>query len=680
MKSLRLIGISAAMVVATAACGGGGNGSTGPLPSIAPPPVVQGNQFTSYSIFSGTVNGESVIDVLPIGTRSSLPAAQPVSGTVIYPDASVQLADAAGNFDASQSSWALANASTIALDPSNEPLVDVAFFPASGSAPLPEELSLATYSAAVSLTPLAMSPDGSPVPELATVAMQPKSAWLEDGHNRVFTLYGRDANGAPFGLSKAQVKWSLSNAATCGAPVGKIAALPSDSSKAVYSAPASGTVVGACADQVVATVTANNTTYSGAGAAFFYDPKTNSKLAGTLVDSTGKPVANALIDLYSQSIDASQGTLLVNTDAKGKFARTVPTSRVMIPVVLAVAGKKASANSIVPSSIDPHVVGAAALAAQSWKLGPPATIAKPVAPSYPTLIREAAFYSREMREQLPIDTPNASGQFAAGTIEAILSAPVANATGTVASGDYRKYTYKWDATGKIATFTQPGPANEANVLTVTIKATQVGSTACAQGASCFSYSKKHGATLQADGAWSQQAASGKYAVTYLANRYNSTHQTAGSPLYVDLTTLTAALGASGAVTLTQTHSTPSGALLAQITTTHTPATAPSIYTYTGTVKNFPNGNKAIEVDYALNNGAVKEDGSGSFMFTDMHSPSAADIGITVNWNANATATASSSGIRAIGTAGHASFTVDKNNVVHLTLDAALGGTTSTFQL
>lgn len=691
MKSLRLIGICAALAVATAACSGGGSSGGAVVPAPSNPPVGPlGNQYTSYTVFAGTANNESVIDVLPIGTTSSLPGAKAVAGTVIYPDASVQLADGAGNFDAAQSSWAFLNQSTLLANPANEPLVDVAFFPASGAAPVPEEVSLSAYSSSSNLVPLEIDQASASV-ELATVAMAPKSAWVEDGHNRLFTLYGRDTTGAPFGLSKAQVRWTLATATGCGAPRGKISALPSDASKAVYSAPASASVAGACADQVVATVTANATTYAGSGSAYFFDPKSSSKLAGTLTDASGKPVANALIDLYIQSADAAQGTLLVNTDVNGRFSRTVPSNRVMAPVVLSIANKKASGNVIAPATIDPRVVSAAALAAQSWKLGATAPVAKPVQPDYAALIHDASVSNAEMKEQLPLDAPAANGSFAAGSIEAILASPAPRATGTVASGDYRKYTYAWDATGTVATFTQPGPASEAETLAVTIHAAKVGANACATGANCYSFTQKHGSMLLTDGAWSAQVASGKYNVTYLSNQYTSTHQAAGSPLYVNTTTLSQTLGSTGAVTLTQTQATASGTVLSQITTTHTPAVAPAVYTYTGSVKNYPSGKTALEVDYSLNNGMVKEDGSGSFQFADSHSPSPADIGVSINWATNTPATASASGNRATGTvdvpgqkglqSGHsASFTLDQHNVVHLTLDASLGGATTTFQL
>ena len=694
MKSLRLIGLCAAFAVATAACGGGGSGSSGngPLPPTPPPgpPVTYGNQYTSYTVYQANVNGESVIDVSPIGVVSALPAAKVVAGTVIYPDSSVQVADAAGNFDASQSSWTFSNLSALTANPANQPLVDVAYFPLSGLAPIPEEISISAYAPSVNLVPLAEGANATSVPELATVSMQPKSAWLEDGHNRVFTIYGRDTSGAPFSLAKAQVTWKIVSPVGCAASTAKILPLPSDASKAIYSAPASGSLVGTCSDQVVASVAANGATYTGSGSAYFFDAK-SAKLGGVLTDATGKAVANALIDLYAQSADASQGTLLVNTDATGKFARTVPSNRVMTPVVLSIANKKASGNVITPASIDPRVVSAGALASQAWKLGAAATVTKPPATDYAAIIRDASFYSAVMRTQLPLDTPNAGGTFQAGTIEAVLASPAPRATGTVASGDYRKYTYAWDATGNVATFTQPGTASEAEVLVVTLKAATVGGKACATGANCYSFTQKHGANFLNDGAWSQQVASGKYNVTYVANQYSSTHQTPGSPLYVNTTTLSSSLGSNAAAALTQTRATPAGLVLAQVSTTHSPGTAPAVYTYTGNVKDFPSGKTSLEIDYTLNSGVTKEDGSGSFQFLDAHSPELQDVGVSILWNLNAPALAVSSGNRVVGTidvpgqknlaSGHsASFTIDVKNVVHLTLDASLGGSVSTFQL
>lgn len=695
MLSRRLMGVCAAIVVATAACSGGGGANNGLPPHPGPsqgPIAPQGNAYTSYSVFAATLNGESVIDVTPIGTKSALPGASPVAALVMYPDGSLQNADAAGNFDASQSAWALANLGMLATDPSSGPTVDVSYSPASGAAPLPEELSVVAYAPGAPYVPLEMTAQGgtTAAPELATINVSPKSAWLADGRDRIFTAYGKDQTGASFALNKAQVVWSVKRSAACGNAAGTIAALPSDSARALYIAPKTGSTAAGCPDIVTASLASNGISYSGSGSAFSFDPAASPKLAGVLNDASGKPLAAAVIDLYAGSNDAAQGSLLVTTDANGKFSRTVPSSRIITPIVLSVTAGKLTKYTVTPASVNPATAGTT-LANQTWKVAGVNNVATPPSPNYAQAVKDAAAYSAMMRAKLPLDVPGSNGAFPSGSVEAILSAPSANATGIVASGEFRKYAYAWDSTAKILTLTQTGTSSEALVYAITINAHNVGSTACGSGTSCYSYTEKRGTMLVADGAWSQQVAAGKYTLMYLANQYSSTHQTQGSPVYVDTTNASVALGSSGTLSVTQTHATPSGATLAQLTTTHSAATAPAVYNYAGTVKAYPGGVVKNEIDYSLSAGVLNEDGSGSFKFLTTNSPVVADRNMQTTWTINAPSTASSSGKRSTGVvdvpsltnlaSGHAaSFSIDQKNAVTLTLDASLGGASSTFPL
>lgn len=687
MMSRRILGACAVLAVAFVGCGGGGGNAAGPITPPITQPHLTGNALTSYSVFTGQVNNEAVIDVEPLGVTSSIPGAKAVFGALaIYPDGSTQSTDISGNFDASQSSWALANLSAVSVDPAMQPLVDVIDATTTGTPALPEEIAVTTYAPGGSIVPLA----SSPIPDLAAMAMIPKSTWLADGHARLYSVFGRDVNGSPYPLDHAQVVWTLSRASGCGTPAGTIAALASDSSKAIYKAPATGSTTSNCPDQISATVTASGATYSVASTAYSFDPKSGAKLAGVLKDQSGKAVANALIDLYAAAGDADQGALLVRTDGQGHFARTVPSNRILSPVVAVISAGTVSYKAISPASINPASVGSA-ISNQTWTLGVPTTSMKKARPDFATILRDAANYSDVMREKLPLDIPGTNGAFVAGTIEAILAAPKANLSGTVSAGAYRGFAFTWDATGKIATFQQNASAAEQHVLTVTLGASKVNGAACASGAACFNYTLKYGSALHSDGAWSQQVVSNKYALTYTANIYNSTHQTAGSPLYSDVVTASQALGSS-ALSFTDARLNTAGKPLATITVSRTPSAAPTLYTYSGSVQRFSYANgKSLEVDYTLGAGSENDDGSGKFTFQVAHTPASADAGVIVTWNASAANAAASNNVRASGavdapgetglTSGHeGSFTLNSKNVIHLTLDPSLGGGQLTIQL
>lgn len=696
MMSRRFLGVCAALaVVAAAGCSGGGSaGAPNVIPS--PPNHTQsyGNALTSYTVFVGNIGTDSVVDVVPIGTTSAVPgAAIAKSASILYPDGSVQTPDTLANFDASQSSWAAANLSALVLNPAMQPLVDAAVNVSSGVVPLPEEIAVAAYAPGGGTVALdgQIQSGTSAVPELATIAMVPKSSWLQDGHARLYTVLGKDTNNGAFPLNKSQVKWTVTRAAGCGAAAGTILPLPSDSSKAIYKAPASGSTSSSCPDQIVASVgTANQ--FAGSATAYSFDPRAGAKLAGVLQDATGKPLPNALIDLYAGSSDAAQGTLLIATDAQGKFSRTVPASRIITPIVASISAGHASYKNVTPASINPVTAGAA-LASQTWKLASNAQSMKQTQPDFSSILHDASYYSGLMRQQLPLDTPNAQGAFPAGSIEAILAAPVANGTGHVTTGTYRNYSYAWNAGANVATFTQSAPTSEQRVLTVTIHAANVGSTACAPGANCFSYNMKYGGQLETDGAWSQQVSAGKYNLLYIANRYNSSHQVAGAPLYIDTTQASQTLGATGSLTFVQAHANAANKQLASISATRTLAASPVLFNYTGSVKAYAysaNG-AAVEVDYTLSNGIENDNGSGSFNLLVAHTAASADAGVSVNWKNNDSSTAAAQNQRANGTidvpgamnlaSGHeASFTSDGHNLVHVTLDSSLGGNVLTFQL
>ncbi|MDP9024516.1 MAG: hypothetical protein M3N13_03955, partial [Candidatus Eremiobacteraeota bacterium] len=615
------------------------------------------------------------------------------AGTIIYPDGSIQLADARGNFDASQSAWTITNIAALAADPSMQPIVDVVVPAAAGAVPLPEEISVNAYAPAAGRVPLeeSMRPS-SIVPELATVSIAPRSSWLEDGHARMFTIRGSDTSNAAFPLDRAQVQWSVGRAKGCGAALGSILTLPADASKAVYKAPATGYTSPSCPDQITASLTNGSAVFSATSSAYVYDPKMSAQLAGVLQDASGKPVAGAVIDLYAAGADAVQGSLLVGTDSQGRFARTVPSTRTLNPVVASVVGGRASFRAVAPSSINPVAAGSQ-LAKQIWKLASAAQ-AKTTQPAFATVLRDASLYGTLMHAKFPLDTPDAVGKFAVGTVESILASPVSGGSGKLSAGVYRNYSYTWDASGKTATFVQPVPAgSEQHSFAVTIGAAVVGSATCVRSVACFSFVEKLGPALVSSGAWSSNIANGRYTLALLSNHYNAAHQALGHPIYSDSAQSIQVLGSNAAANLTIVHADAKGKQLAAIASSRTPASAPALFNYNGTVQSFAYGanGSPVETDYALNSGVENEDAGGSYAFVVSRSPSSANVGMSIAWKDLDALSASSANVRANGTidiagqsglaSGHAaSFSIDRNEIVHLVLDAGLGGSTLTFQL
>lgn len=689
MIALRFAAASALMGLLAAGCGGGS--AVPPAPNA--PGSATSNALTTYSVFVAPSNGDNVVDVVPLGQTSSLPGAQPATaGNVLYPDGSVQSLNARGNFDASQSVWTATNLDALIVNPLMQPLVDVAAVTgASGAPPIPEELAVSAYAPGGQLVAAADIVQGLSPFEIASMSVFPKSVWLADGRSRLYTAVGKDASGGIVMMNKQQIVWTISRAAGCGTASGTISAIPSDGSRAIYHAPASGSTTANCPDLISATFTSGGTQYVAAGAAYSYDPKTALKLAGVLNDATGKPVAKAIIDLYASGSDADQGTLLATTDAKGYFSRSIPASRTIAPVAaVANAGKTAYYN-LVPATLNP-VTSGASLAKQVWALGSLTQAKKSQQADFASIVRDAAYDSSVMREKLPLDVPDTTGTFAAGSIEAILAAPKANATGSVTAGQFRGFTFAWDAAATKLTLSG-GTGIEAPSFVISSNAATVGSQACPSGAKCFAYVQHVGAALVTDGAWSQLVAQGSYGVTFVRNIYNAQHQNAGSPVYTETIAASRTLASGATLAYTVTRTDAAKRTIGTVNVNRTDAAAPTLFTYNGTMKalTYRANGSTIQSTFALSNGVQNDDGSGQFGFTVSASPSAANVGATISWNAASRATAAATGIRASGTidvpyqknltSGHiASFTVDTKNLVKIALDASIGGGSIAFQL
>ena len=682
-----------ALAVLIQGCGGGGTSSALPPGSGAPSGTLS-NSLTTYSVYVGQSGTQSVVDVEPLAVSPAglTGVSAATSGAyVVYPDNSVQQVDALGNFDVSKSQWALQNVNILLANPNNEPVVDV--FSNALSNPAPEEVAVNAYAPGGTLVIAGSSIQTMDAVtgtsgDFAHITVFPQSTSLFDNRTKMFHAIGSDSNGTLVSLASSPVSWSVARASGCGSPAGTLKNVPFDKSTVIYSPPASGSVVGTCSDQVVATITSGTASHSGSGNAFFFDQRTSLQLGGVLKTAAGAAAANAIINLYGASAEAQKGAILVQTDAAGKFSRIVPSTRILSPAAALTNGPdktKASFVAVTPNSINPATAGAA-LAAQTWTMtAQSASVAPKPQPPYQNLIRDASFYGNAARDTFPLGAPNASGQFAAGSIEYILAHPVANQTGSSTSGPYAGYAYRWDSTAKIATFTQPGSGN-VKVLTVTLGAAQVNGQACPAGAACFSYVRKIGSVLDIDGAWSQILSGSTFNVVYVRNEYNSAHQTAGSPLYGHVLSITQSVGTQN-LSLSDQRFNSAKKSLGTLNATRVAGSGAVLYTYSATVHalSYKSDGSTIAVDYTLSNGVENTNYSGSFKFSISASPSSADIGDAANFAIAAPGNVASGSIDGVGltglASGHAaSFAITASGVVTLTKDASLGGNVMTFHL
>lgn len=677
----------AALAALVEACNGSGGTSSAIAPLPSAPAGTQSNALTTYSVFTGTIGTQAVIDIEPLGAgaASNIGASLPVrNGWVVYPDSSLQQVDVLGNFDAAQSMWALENVNILLANPNSEPTVDV-FAVASGNPP-PEEVSVNAYAPGGPLVAAGaqLSLEGNSLaataPDLTHVTVFPQSASMIDNRTKMFHAIGKDSDGSLAQLSKAAVVWSLGRGSGCGVAAGKLKTLAADASTVLYIPPASGSSTANCPDQVIATVASGATSQAGSANAFYYDPSTFVRLAGIIKTTTGAPAANAIVNLYGASAEAQKGTFLLSADANGKFSRSVPLSRILAPTAALTADKtKSPFVALSPASINPVTAGAA-LANQTWTMtAQPANVAPKPQPPYEDLVRDADYFGNAARDSFPFGAPNGGGQFAAGSIEYILAHPGANATGASTSGPYAGYSFKWDAGGKVATFTQPG-SGATRVLAVTIGATQVNGQPCPGGAACFSYARKIGSALDIDGAWSQTLSGTSFTTLYIRNEYNAAHQVAGSPIYSHTISTTQVVG-SQSLKVSDQKFNASKKSLGTEATTRVAGSGNVLYTYSGTAHklSYKADGTSLAVDYSIGAGTENKDYSGSFKLTVTGSPSAGDIGDAVNFaiptlaatNTNV-ASGSVDGVGLAGlVSGHAaSFTIAQNGKVTLTKDAS----------
>ncbi|MBV8602798.1 MAG: hypothetical protein JO359_14640 [Candidatus Eremiobacteraeota bacterium] len=362
---------SLAGVLALSSCGGGSSTPSAALPTASPAPTAfvfkpiptsspagapLGNVFTTYAVYTGSLDvlGPSVgIAALADGAPPpGLQAPTPAAGAfVYYPDGSQQVADAQGNFDASQSSWAVTNFNALLNDPTLEPEVIITAQPP-GSFPALDTFVDAFQPGGPVSAAVLRKPETTTPPTVAKLYVAPASISLFDVQTQAFYATGADAGGKRVSLSGTPVAWSLTVPSGCsGGAAGSITPSKGDGAKATYRAPSSGTSTAACPDLVIASVTAGSTTLSAQGQVSYRDPHVTVKVSGTLTDTTNKALVGALLELFGNTPDAVNGKVDTTTGAGGAWSANVDAGRTLAPIAAVTINKKQQYYPVQPASI-----------------------------------------------------------------------------------------------------------------------------------------------------------------------------------------------------------------------------------------------------------------------------------------------------------------------------------------
>jgi len=383
MNRFLSIGATAAVSL-LAACSGSGTSVPAPIvaapvPTAGPvtPAGVQMNPLTSYTVYvgstdglsvstqlaslasgspnsSGTVVGAAPANFLTTGTPQ-LPATSP-GAVVAFPDGTTVVADALGNFDASQSPWTLANQASLVTGSQVEVIVDAtsAFATASALDTFVDADEPAGGLVAASQGRLmSVSPTPAPV-VLSRIQISPASEGMYDKGERAYFAIGFNAAGKKVSLGKQRVVWSVANCAGAAA-AGKLVA-SNEASKIIYRAPATGSA-NTCPDVVTGSYTnPASSTVSATAKAYYYSAETAVAYAGVVLDVTGKPVAKGLVDFFATTASAAGGRVVTVTDKDGKFAQKIPMGRT--PAFL-VANRVATATGYKFQFYNVTVTGAA---------------------------------------------------------------------------------------------------------------------------------------------------------------------------------------------------------------------------------------------------------------------------------------------------------------------------------
>ncbi|GAC1421549.1 MAG: hypothetical protein NVSMB64_30280 [Candidatus Velthaea sp.] len=702
-----------ALAILFAGCGGGGGGSATPIApggttpvgtggggNITPASAGQVNTGSTYTVYLSS-NGSTVnVGVAPLnaGPPDAISTWSVVtSGAVVqYPDGSLQVSDSLGNFDASQSLWALTNVANLAANPNLEP--EVLVFVPSIPTEVPADLIVAAYAPQGSPTMTAgtvRSPLGSRMAlttstasEVASVTTFPRGAAMFDNEARSFHAVASDTDGQSINLTNANVKWSV--AACAGSSgAGKIAINAKDAGKATYTPPAAGS---GC-DIVVASIAANGSTYGSTSNALYYDKSSGVTVSGTLNDSTNKAVPLGLVRLYGGGKEFYNGNLVAYV-SNGAFSRTVPPNRTLSPVggnIVISAGKAAgSFFNLTPGTINVGAAGST-VAAATYTEG--AAFANPYKPLPPLdrAIRDAHYFNAIATEQFAFDRPltGAANPYPACGIDAIINGQSNSTTcATVLDGAYFQ---KWWVTNVSATswiFTEPPTIEGGRSVVAVQKVSSVpagtipagisdsntqGIANCTNATPCFTYQRFYnptgfnatsagltaisstnglvtsapaaaGSIIAADGAFAESGTTYPFNVKYVRNEYTLGHQIQGQPLYTHTLSFTyASGGATTAGSLTNNWYNAAGLPAGTLALTRTPgagfATSPIAYTYSGTgTRTYYKGSTAsVTLGYAITNGAQNYDRSGGYSVavTSSSAPDQSVVGTAVTFANNA---------------------------------------------
>lgn len=651
-----------------AGCSGGGGGGSS-IPSSSPtssasqltlPAESTDYTQTTYTVWENTSSGTLQVGIAPIGAGAPSSASGwtvvTTGAEVFYPDGSVQLTDALGNFDASQSSWAQANAATLAANPNANPEVFIAIPFVSPQVPL--DATVVAYAnpngptevAAVmrDATGVRQRDSGSaPVAELTSVTLYPRGVAMFDNEVRTFTLVGTDSDGDYVNLSQASIAWSLGGCGSSAGGAGQVTESSKDPARAVYRPPSSGTF--SSPDLVTATVSANGTTYCATSNAFYYDVSSGVSITGILANASAQPVTNGIVSFYGGGRLFYAGNLVAVTDSTGKFARILPPNRTLTLVGgnAAVSGgrpSQATWYNLNPNSVTAGASGSTIASATYAETSQFQNPFKPL-PPVDRAIRDGYELSLVGIQNFPFNRPNAQGAFKTCSIDAIIN-NLAGSTSctTVTSGDYFQ---NWEVTNIANSgvntswiFTEPS-SEEGGRHVLQIATTSsvpvtggisdgntAGLATCNAQTPCWTYEEFYnplgfttqftspitssngtlsgapsGTILANDGGFNESVGSGgAFQVYMLRNEYSVGHQVQGTPLYIH--TLSFNYASAGATSASVSDDWYNGAGLVEgsLQMTRTPDAGDTGFTFTatGTRTYYKSSTAAVTIGYGVN--------------------------------------------------------------------------------
>jgi hypothetical protein len=696
MRTSPLLAIGIGCIAALlAGCGGGGGGAAPGAPNfsnvqLTVPGTSTINVDTTYSVWETSSSGSPVVGIAPVGgsAPSSDPGWAPVTtgALILYPDGSTQVSDVLGNFDASQSQWAINNAAALAANPNDNPEVWVI-------------LPLGSTQSALDTTVVAYAPPGSPTmvasslrlamgsraplsgsapTELTSVTVYPRGSALFDNQARTYTVVGTDSDGNYVSLAHASVTWSLGGCTAAAGGAGHVTQFADNNAKASYSPPSSGTFT--APDAITASVTANGTTYCASGNAYYYDPSQGVTISGVLQTPQAKPVANGVVAFYGGGHEFYHGNLIAVTDANGNFRRTLPPNRTLSLVggqSVITGGHASSATfyTLNPATVAAGAAGSTIAAANYQESVAFQNPFKPL-PPIDRAIRDAYYVSGVTAANFPFNRPKSSESaghvFKTCSLDAIINNQSDSTAGmcagnVVASGEYYSgWSVTYVPASGTATqwiFTQPssqeGGRHVLQVQSVSSTpaapngisdANTAGLANCTAPTACWTYQELYnptgfpsaiatpiaeaapaasvaGAILLNDGAFNEtNTIGGAFNVYLLRNEYSVGHQTPNSPLYTHtMNALYTSPGASSG-TIADNWYNGSGLSAGSINTTRTQDANDAGFTYTaaGTRQYYKGTAPQTPLNFNVA-GTQNADHSGQMTITITSSPDVNEI-------------------------------------------------------